>query len=139
GYTSDMTRTIVYGKADEKTKVIYTIVKEAQEKAQAFVKPGILAGDIDDIARTHIEESGYGDYFTHRLGHGLGKSVHEYPNIAPDVEVEIKENMCFSIEPGIYIEAFFGVRIEDCIYVSASGAIPFTHTKKELIELPIIA
>ncbi|OJF95320.1 Xaa-Pro peptidase family protein [Alkalibacterium sp. 20] len=137
GYTSDMTRTIVYGKADEKTKAIYTIVKEAQEKAQAFVKPGILAGDIDTIARTHIEESGYGSYFTHRLGHGIGKSVHEYPNIAPNVGVKLKENMCFSIEPGIYIEDFFGVRIEDCVYVSGSKARPFTHTTKEIIELPI--
>ncbi|WP_423188779.1 M24 family metallopeptidase [Alkalibacterium sp. f15] len=137
GYTSDMTRTIVYGKADEKSKAIYTIVKEAQEKAQAFVKPGILAGDIDKIARTHIEESGYGSYFTHRLGHGIGKSVHEYPNIAPHVNVAIRENMCFSIEPGIYIEDYYGVRIEDCIYVSESNARPFTHTTKEIIELPI--
>lgn len=137
GYTSDMTRTVVYGKADDKTKDIYTIVKEAQEKAQAYIKPGVSAGDIDTIARTHIQEAGYGDYFTHRLGHGIGKSVHEFPNIAHGVDFEIKENMCFSIEPGIYIEGLYGVRIEDCIYVTEDGAHPFTITTKELIELPI--
>lgn len=137
GYTSDMTRTVVYGQADEKTKAIYTVVKEAQEKAQAFVKPGVLAGDIDRIARQHIEEAGYGDYFTHRLGHGLGKSVHEFPNIAPNVDVEIVEHMCFSIEPGIYIENYHGVRVEDCVYLDETGIRSFTHTTKELIELPI--
>lgn len=137
GYTSDMTRTVVYGQADEKTKAIYTIVKDAQEKAQAFVKPGVLAGEIDSIARKHIDDAGYGDYFTHRLGHGIGKSVHEYPNLAPGVDIEIKEHMCFSIEPGVYIEGFFGVRVEDCMIVSETGAEPFTHTTKELIELPL--
>ncbi|GEK92164.1 M24 family metallopeptidase [Alkalibacterium kapii] len=137
GYTSDMTRTIVYGKADEETKKIYTVVKEAQEKAQALVSPGVSALEIDRAARAHIENAGYGEYFTHRLGHGLGKSVHEYPDIAPGSEVLIKENMCFSIEPGIYIENYFGVRIEDCIYVTESGAHPLTHTTKDLIELPV--
>ncbi|WP_368646048.1 M24 family metallopeptidase [Alkalibacterium putridalgicola] len=137
GYTSDMTRTVVYGKADEEKKAIYKVVKEAQEKAQSFIKPGVLAGDIDRTARRHIEEAGYGDYFTHRLGHGLGRSVHEYPNIAPGVELEIRENMCFSIEPGVYIDGYLGVRVEDCIYVTSEGARPFTHTTKELIELPV--
>ncbi|SFC14392.1 Xaa-Pro dipeptidase [Alkalibacterium subtropicum] len=137
GYTSDMTRTVVYGKADKKTQEIYKVVKDAQENAQAFVKPGVQAGDIDRTARQHIEKAGYGEYFSHRLGHGLGKSVHEYPNIAPDVALKIAENMCFSIEPGIYIEEYYGVRIEDCVYVTESGAIPFTRTTKELIELPI--
>lgn len=137
GYTSDMTRTVVYGKADEETKEIYTVVKEAQEKAQALVKPGISAASIDHAARNHIEKAGYGQYFTHRLGHGLGKSVHEFPDIAPGVELIIEESMCFSIEPGIYIEDFYGVRVEDCIYVTEDGAQPLTHTSKELIELPI--
>ncbi|MER2063770.1 MAG: Xaa-Pro peptidase family protein [Alkalibacterium sp.] len=137
GYTSDMTRTVVYGEADDKMKEIYKVVQEAQEKAQAYVKPGVSAGDIDRAARQHIEEAGYGNYFTHRLGHGLGRSVHEYPNIAPGVDIEIKESMCFSIEPGIYIEDYFGVRIEDCLYVTPSGSIPFTQTTKDLIELSI--
>lgn len=137
GYTSDMTRTVVYGQADEKTKAIYTVVKEAQEKAQAFVAAGVLAGDIDKTARNHISAAGYGEYFTHRLGHGIGKSVHEFPNIAPNVDLEIKEHMCFSLEPGIYIPDYYGVRIEDCVYVDESGAHPFTHTTKELIELPL--
>lgn len=137
GYTSDMTRTVIYGKADDETKEIYNLVKEAQEKAQAFVKPGVRAGEIDRTARLHIEEAGYCEYFSHRLGHGLGKSVHEYPNIAPGVELEIKENMCFSIEPGVYIEDHYGVRVEDCVYVTRSGALPLTHTTKEFTELPI--
>lgn len=137
GYTSDMTRTVLYGKADNETKEIYKVVKDAQEKAQAFIKPGVRAGDIDRTARRHIEEAGYGQYFSHRLGHGLGRSVHEYPNIAPGVELEITENMCFSIEPGVYIEDHYGVRVEDCVYVTQTGAHPFTHTTKELIELPV--
>ncbi|GEK88740.1 Xaa-Pro dipeptidase [Alkalibacterium putridalgicola] len=137
GYTSDMTRTVVYGQADKKTQEIYNVVKDAQENAQNFIKPGVRAGDIDKAARQHIEDAGYGEYFSHRLGHGLGKSVHEYPNIAPGVALEIEENMCFSIEPGIYIEDYYGVRIEDCVYVTESGALPLTHTPKEMIELPI--
>lgn len=137
GYTSDMTRTVVYGQADYETKEIYKVVKDAQEKAQAFIRPGVSAGDIDKTARQHIQEAGYGDYFSHRLGHGLGRSVHEYPDIAPGVDLKIEENMCFSIEPGIYIEGHYGVRVEDCVFVTRSGASPLTHTTKELIELPV--
>lgn len=137
GYTSDVTRTVAYGEVEDKAKEVYHIVLKAQEAAQKAVKAGMTTGELDAIARTVIEEAGYGDYFTHRLGHGLGKSVHEFPDIAPNVEVQLKKGMCFSIEPGIYIENSVGVRIEDCVYVTENGAVPFTHTSKELIVLPI--
>lgn len=137
GYTSDVTRTVAYGEVSEKAKEIYHIVLEAQEMAQKTVKAGMTTGELDAVARTVIEEAGYGEYFTHRLGHGLGKSVHEFPDVAPNVTVELKNGMCFSIEPGIYIENSVGVRIEDCVYVTDNGAVPFTHTPKELIVLPV--
>lgn len=137
GYTSDVTRTVSYGDPSPEQKELYSIVLSAQKKAQAAVKPGITAGELDTAARQLITESGYGDYFTHRLGHGLGRSVHEYPNIAPEVTVPIQTGMCFSIEPGIYIEGKAGIRIEDCLVVTEQGADPFTQTTKELIILPV--
>lgn len=137
GYTSDVTRTVAYGEVSEKAKEVYGIVLEAQEKAQAAVKAGMTTGELDAVARKVITDAGYGDYFTHRLGHGLGKSVHEFPDIAPNVDVTLKNGMCFSIEPGIYIEGEVGIRIEDCVYVTDNGAVPFTQTSKELTVLPI--
>lgn len=137
GYTSDVTRTVSYGEPSTEIRKLYSIVLDAQEKAQAAVKPGITAGELDNAARQLITESGYGDYFTHRLGHGLGRSVHEYPNIAPGVTIPLKTGMCFSIEPGIYIEGTAGIRIEDCLVVTEQGADPFTQTTKELIILPV--
>lgn len=135
GYTSDVTRTFAFGEISSEAASIYDVVLKAQEKAQAAVKPGITTGELDNIARTVIEEAGYGDYFTHRLGHGLGKTVHEYPSLSKGSTMEIKEGMCFSLEPGIYIENKIGVRIEDCVYVTSDGCIPFTHTPKKLTSI----
>lgn len=131
GYTSDVSRTVVFGEVSEEIKTIYQIVLQAQKAAQNFVKPGVKISQVDAEARRIIKEAGYGEYFTHRLGHGLGKSVHENPSISSDNEEMIKEGMCFSIEPGIYIEGKVGIRIEDCIHVTENGAEPFTHTNKE--------
>lgn len=130
GYTSDATRTVSYGEASKEAKEIYAVVLEAHEAALNAVKPGITAGELDKIARDIIIKAGYGPYFTHRLGHGLGSSVHEYPSIMEGNSLVIEEGMCFSIEPGVYVPGVAGVRIEDCLYVTKDGCEVFTHTPK---------
>ncbi|MDU1988790.1 MAG: M24 family metallopeptidase, partial [Enterococcus faecalis] len=113
-------------------KEIYDIVLEAQLAATEAVKPGVTAGELDDIARGVITKAGYGEYFNHRLGHGIGTTVHEYPSLVHGNDLVIEEGMCFSIEPGIYIPGKVGVRIEDCLHVTKTGSEPFTKTTKEL-------
>lgn len=135
GYTSDVTRTIAFGEIPSDSVSIYEIVLEAQEKAQASVKPGITTGELDAIARDIIEEAGYGQYFTHRLGHGLGKTVHEFPSISKNSNLTLEKGMCFSLEPGIYIENVIGIRIEDCVYVTDDGCIPFTNMTKKMLNV----
>ena len=133
GYTSDMTRTVAVGQPDQFKKDIYEIVLEAQLTAQDFIKPGVTASQVDAAARQVIEKAGYGEYFNHRLGHGLGMDVHEFPSIMAGNDMVIEEGMCFSVEPGIYIPGKVGVRIEDCGYVTKSGFEVFTQTPKELL------
>lgn len=130
GYTSDVTRTVAFGEPNEKAKEIYQIVLKANEAALAAVKPGVTVGELDKIAREIITDAGYGEYFNHRLGHGLGRSVHEFPSIMEGNDLIVQEGMCFSIEPGIYVPGVAGVRIEDCLYVTADGCEVFTHTPK---------
>lgn len=132
GYASDVTRMVAFGKPSAKAQELYAVVRKAQETAQAAVKPGIQAGELDRIARKVIEDAGYGQYFTHRLGHGIGKTAHEYPSINNTNETILEEGMCFSIEPGIYIENEIGLRLEDCVYVTSDGCVPFTKTSKDL-------
>lgn len=128
GYTSDVTRTAVFGTPSKEAEKIYSIVLKAHHAAIDAVRPGVTAGQLDKIARDIITKEGYGEYFTHRLGHGLGSNVHEYPSIMKDSELVIKEGMCFSIEPGIYVPTIAGVRIEDCLYVTKDGCKLFTKT-----------
>lgn len=135
GYVSDVTRTVAFGDPGEKAKEIYAVVLKANEAAIAAVKPGVTAGELDKIARDIITEAGYGEYFNHRLGHGLGTSVHEYPSIMEGSDLVIQEGMCFSIEPGIYVPGVAGVRIEDCLYVTKEGCEVFTHTPKTYTEI----
>lgn len=132
GYTSDATRTVAFHEPSEFDRKIYEICLEAQLKAQEFVKPGVTAAEIDTIARDVITSYGYGEYFNHRLGHGIGTTVHEFPSLVEGNDLVIEEGMCFSIEPGIYIPDKVGVRIEDCVHVTKDGCIPFTKTTKEL-------
>lgn len=132
GYCSDATRTVAFRQPTDFQKKIYSIVLEAQLEAQNAVKPGVTAGQLDKIARDIIESYGYGEYFNHRLGHGIGTTVHEFPSIVEGNSLILEEGMCFSIEPGIYIPNEVGVRIEDCIAVTKDGCIPFTTTPKEL-------
>ncbi|MDO1605922.1 Xaa-Pro peptidase family protein [Lactobacillus sp. YT155] len=132
GYMSDASRTVAFGKPSQKALDIYQVCLEAQLTAQAAIKPGITAAELDKIARDVITKAGYGEYFIHRLGHGIGMSDHEFPSIMEGNDLVIQPGMCFSIEPGIYIPGVAGVRIEDCVYVTENGSEPFTHTPKEL-------
>lgn len=133
GYMSDMTRTVAVGKPDQFKKDIYELCLEAQLTAQDFIKPGVTAAEVDAAARNVIEKAGYGEYFNHRLGHGIGMDVHEFPSIMAGNDLVLEEGMCFSVEPGIYIPGKVGVRIEDCGHVTASGFEVFTKTPKELL------
>ncbi|MGT2911163.1 M24 family metallopeptidase [Streptococcus cameli] len=133
GYTSDMTRTVAVGQPDQFKQDIYHLCLEAQLTALDFIKPGVTASEVDAAARNVIEKAGYGEYFNHRLGHGLGMSVHEFPSIMAGNDLVIEEGMCFSVEPGIYIPGKVGVRIEDCGHVTKDGFEIFTKTPKELL------
>lgn len=133
GYASDATRTVSIGKAPEFDQEIHKIVLEAQLAAMDYIKPGVTVNSIDKVARNIIEKAGYGEYFNHRLGHGIGMDVHEYPSIGGSDELIVESGMCFSNEPGIYIPNKVGVRIEDCIYVTENGAESFTHFDKNLL------
>jgi Xaa-Pro aminopeptidase len=123
GYCSDMTRTLISGTSDPFDK-IFTIVDDARKMAIDAIRPGIHSKQVDDIARGHIAEKGYGDYFGHGLGHGLGLAVHESPSIGPLAErdAELVENMVFTIEPGIYLPDWGGIRLESMVRVTADGA-----------------
>lgn len=135
GYCSDMTRTIVVGKANEKQKEIYNIVLEAQLKVIEYAKANMTGIELDNIARQYIIEKGYGDKFGHGLGHGIGLDVHELPNVNALGVNELKPNMVISDEPGIYIEDFGGVRIEDLLIITEDGCEVINSSPKELIEL----
>lgn len=137
GYASDMTRTVAVGKPDDFKKEIYHLTLEAQQAALDMIKPGVTASEVDAAARNVIEKAGYGEYFNHRLGHGIGMDVHEFPSIMEGNDLVIEEGMCFSVEPGIYIPEKVGVRIEDCGYVTKDGFEVFTHTPKELIYFDV--
>jgi Xaa-Pro aminopeptidase len=135
GYCSDMTRTIVLGKASDRQKEIYNTVLKAQLKAFDLMKAGAKCSDIDSLARDVIESSGYGEFFGHGLGHGVGLEVHETPYLSKESEDVLKSGMVVTNEPGIYINDFGGVRIEDIIYITDSGYDILSRSTKELIEL----
>jgi Xaa-Pro aminopeptidase len=122
GYCSDITRTIVCKKATEEIQTVYEIVNIAQEKAVQAARPGAAAQGVDRTARQEISEAGYGERFIHRTGHGIGLEVHEEPYITEGNTLELQEGMAFSVEPGIYLPGRFGVRIEDIVVVTQTGA-----------------
>mgnify|MGYP001347795233 CR=1 FL=1 len=117
GYCADLTRTVFVGQPDEKFRHIYDIVLGAQRVAIDGVKVGMTGGDLDQMAREFISEAGYGDNFGHSLGHGVGLVVHEFPRVGPNSTDLIGEGMVFTIEPGIYLSGWGGVRIEDIVLV----------------------
>mgnify|MGYP000761812321 CR=1 FL=1 len=135
GYCSDMTRTVVIGKADEKQKRLYYLVLEAQELVLQKVRPGMTGREVDAIARNFIHKAGYGNHFGHGLGHSVGLEIHESPSFSKREDRRIEPGMVITVEPGIYIEGFGGVRIEDVICMTESGCRNLTHSPKDLIEI----
>ncbi|MEO7453574.1 MAG: Xaa-Pro peptidase family protein [Fimbriimonadales bacterium] len=135
-YQSDMTRTIACGNADEEAHKVYRVVHKAHMAARATIRPGVPAEDIDLAARGVIEEAGYGEYFIHRTGHGIGMAGHEQPNIVEGNTEPVVAGQCFSIEPGIYLPGKFGVRIENIVAVTEDGHESFNEEpSEELIEI----
>lgn len=133
GYRSDMTRSCFYKYAPEDMQEIYKIVLEAQLTAMEAVKPGVRFCDIDKIGRDIITKYGYGEYFTHRIGHNIGIDGHEFPDVGGANTMEIQPGMCFSVEPGIYIPGKGGIRIEDLVVAREGGYHCFyTYPKKEI-------
>ncbi len=129
GYASDITRTFVLGKASEKMKQVFDIVHHAQSAALAAAKPGVEAGSVDAAARKVITDAGYGPdykYFSHRLGHGMGMDGHEWPYLVRGNTTKLQPEMTFSDEPGIYIRGEFGLRLEDDMHITETGAELFT-------------
>jgi Xaa-Pro aminopeptidase len=120
-YCSDMTRTWTAGVPDRKVQEIYRIVREAQLAAQDCIKPGASGGEIDKVAREAIEKAGYGEYFGHGLGHGVGLAVHEQPRLRKQGEDILEKNMVITVEPGIYLPGIGGVRLENMVRVTSSG------------------
>ncbi|SMB94771.1 Xaa-Pro aminopeptidase [Desulfonispora thiosulfatigenes DSM 11270] len=134
-YCSDMTRTIVVGTPSTKQKEIYNIVLKAQDLALEALKANCKTKDIDALSRGYIHEKGYGDNFGHGLGHSLGLDVHEKPSLSPKDSNILKNNMIVTVEPGIYIPGWGGVRIEDLVVVNETGIENLTHSPKDLIIL----
>jgi Xaa-Pro aminopeptidase len=133
GYNSDITRTVVFGKATEKQKLVYKAVYEAHEAARRVANVGAIPSEVDAAARNVITVAGYGEFFTHRTGHGIGTRVHEHPNISPDNQLPLIEGNCFSIEPGIYLPGEFGFRLEN-LYYSSESAISFNAEISPILE-----
>ena len=132
GYCSDETCTVMVGTPTARQKKVYQTVKEAHDKAMSTVRPGVRAGQVDLAARKIIEKAGMGKYFKHGTGHGVGLAVHEEPRIAPKQDVIAEAGMVFTIEPGVYIPGWGGVRIEDTIRVTRQGCEPLSSVPKEL-------
>ncbi|MCL4285363.1 MAG: aminopeptidase P family protein [Fimbriimonadaceae bacterium] len=121
GYQSDITRTVCCGSAGDEVREVYETVYRSQAKAREAIRAGVPAQDVDRAARAVIEEAGYGSYFTHRTGHGIGLRVHEEPNIVEGNDRSLEVGNCFSVEPGIYLPGRFGVRIENIVTVTQEG------------------
>jgi len=132
GYCSDITRTLALGEPNEEQKEVYDVVYRSEMAALEAVKPGVTAAELDHISRQVIADAGYGDYFTHRLGHGLGIDVHEFPSIHGENTMTMEKGMVFTLEPGIYVPGKVGVRIEDDVAVTADGYEVLTKYPKEL-------
>lgn len=135
GYHSDMTRTVAVGEASDEMVEVYSIVLDAQAAAIEKAAQGVAAKDVDAAARKVINEAGYGQFFGHSTGHGVGVEIHEDPHISPRSEYVLREGNIVTVEPGIYIPDKFGVRIEDMILITADGCENLTSTPKELTVL----
>jgi Xaa-Pro aminopeptidase len=135
GYCSDVTRTVVVGKATDRQKKVYETVLRAQKRGVAAVRPGLKGKEVDRRTRDVIERAGFGKYFGHGTGHGIGLLVHDYPGVGQTSEDVLMPGMVVTIEPGIYIPGWGGVRIEDDVYVGARSGVVLNRAPKELLEL----
>jgi Xaa-Pro aminopeptidase len=133
GYCSDESCTVIAGRATDEQRRIYTIVKDAHDRAIEQVKPGVRLAEIDAAARNHINQSGHGEHFGHGTGHGVGLAVHEWPAVGKDSQDVAEVGMVFTIEPGIYIPGWGGVRIEDMVLVTPDGCEVLTAIPKGLM------
>ncbi|MCU5316021.1 Xaa-Pro peptidase family protein [Bacillus cereus] len=136
GYCSDITRTVAIGEPSEEFKKIYNVVREALKRGTEAIKPGETAKSIDDITRDYITEHGYGQYFGHSTGHGLGLEIHEPLRLSQESKVTLQEGMVVTVEPGIYIPNWGGCRIEDDIVITKEGYEVITKSNRELIVIP---
>ncbi|MDT8441824.1 MAG: Xaa-Pro peptidase family protein [Desulfuromonadales bacterium] len=137
GYHSDETVTVAIGEPSGQLRRIHDIVREAHDRALVAVRPGIPLHELDRIAREYIAAAGYGEYFGHGLGHGIGLAVHEAPRLSPRSELVAAPGMVFTIEPGVYLPGVGGVRIEDMVLVTDSGARLLTQLPKECIDYTV--
>ncbi|MDR3637471.1 MAG: Xaa-Pro peptidase family protein [Isosphaeraceae bacterium] len=131
-YKSDLTRVVVTGKVTPKFETIYRTVLSAQERAIAAIRPGVAARDVDAEARSVIEEAGFGAFFQHGLGHGLGLDIHEAPRLRKESDIKLLPGMVVTVEPGIYVPGWGGVRIEDDVLVTPDGCEVLTHVPRSL-------
>lgn len=133
GYCSDMTRTVVIGEASQRQKEIYEIVLKAQKACLEMIRAGVRCADADKVCRDIITEYGYGKNFGHGTGHGVGIEIHELPSLSPRSEAVLEIGNVVSVEPGIYIDGFGGVRIEDLVQIDAENALNLTKSQKDLL------
>jgi len=136
GYSSDLTRTVFYGEPSERQREIYEVVKETNQAAYEAVKPGVTCDALDTVARKVISDAGFGEYFIHRLGHGIGLNGHEPPYVVRNNNLELEPGMTFTIEPGIYIVGEVGVRVEDTVVCTPEGCERLTRLSRELTSYP---
>jgi Xaa-Pro aminopeptidase len=135
GYCSDVTRTFVLGRADDRQRAIHELVQEAQLRARDGIRTGMTGAEADVLAREVIAERGFGEAFGHSLGHGLGLEVHEGPRLATTATAPLPVGAVVTVEPGIYLPGWGGVRLEDDLWLSADGPVLLTDGRTELIEL----
>jgi Xaa-Pro aminopeptidase len=132
GYGSDTTRTVHVGEPTDEEREVFEIVRAAQQAGYEAVRPGVACQEIDRAARKVISDAGYGEYFIHRVGHGIGITTHEPPYMVEGEEHLLQPGMCFSIEPGVYLPGRFGVRIEDIVVVTEDGGRRLNNTNREM-------
>jgi D-alanyl-D-alanine dipeptidase len=136
GYYSDCTRTVFVGAEpapDSEERRVYDLVRHAQERAAKSAAPGMPCEVLDEVARDYLVQSGYGEYFIHRLGHGIGLDGHEAPYLVSGNNAALQPGMAFTIEPGLYLPGRFGVRIEDSVWLSEDGAISFNNSPHDIV------
>lgn len=135
GYRADMTRTVAVGRVDGEKRAVYEAVLEANRAGVDAVRGGVLAKEVHEVARAVLERAGLADRFTHGLGHGVGLDIHELPTLNAESRDQLRTGAVVTVEPGVYLEGAFGVRIEDSVVVEEAGCRVLTRSPKELIEL----